>query len=152
MAAKPKIPPVVTVVLCGGLMALLARTCPECSLTFPGRIALTLALAAVGVLVAALGVGRFVRAKTTVNPLDPQRASSLVTSGIYRVTRNPMYLGLLFVLAAWAVYLAHPLPWLVLPLFILLMNRLQIAPEEGALTELFGDDYRAYQKRVRRWL
>lgn len=133
-------------------MALLARTCPECSFTLPGRTGLTIVLAGAGVCIAALGVGRFVRAKTTVDPLDPQRASTLVTTGIYRLTRNPMYLGLLLVLAAWAVYLAHPLPWVVLPLFILLLNRVQIAPEEAALTQLFGDEYRAYQKRVRRWL
>lgn len=152
VAAKPKIPPIVTVLLCAGLMALLARTAPALSFALPGRIALTIVLAGLGLIVAALGVGRFVRARTTVNPLDPNRASALVTSGIYRLTRNPMYLGLFLVLAAWAVYLAHALPWLVLPLFVFLMNRFQIAPEEAALTELFGQEYREYRQRVRRWL
>ncbi len=72
--------------------------------------------------------------------------------GIYSITRNPMYLGLLFVLTAWSIFLANPLPFLMLPVFMLYINRFQIAPEERALTALFGSDFAAYQSRVRRWI
>ena len=75
----------------------------------------------------------------------------MVTSGVYRVSRNPMYAGLLLGLAGWALHLAHPLPFVVLPLFVAYLNRFQIAPEERWLAERFGADFTAYQSRVRRW-
>ena len=81
----------------------------------------------------------FRRAHTTVNPMQPSSASSLVTSGIYRYTRNPMYLGMLFVLVGWALYLANVLAFLFLPAFIVYMNRFQLESEECALTALFGE-------------
>ena len=94
----------------------------------------------------------FRRAHTTVNPMQPSSASSLVTSGIYRYTRNPMYLGMLFVLVGWALYLANVLVFLFLPAFILYMNRFQIEPEERAMTALFGQEFLEYASRVRRWI
>jgi protein-S-isoprenylcysteine O-methyltransferase Ste14 len=75
-----------------------------------------------------------------------------VDSGIYRFTRNPMYLGMLLVLTAGAVYLGNLAAFAVLPLFVLSMNRLQIRPEERFMREKFGDAYRDYAARVRRWI
>lgn len=105
-----------------------------------------------GIVIVGFGVAPFRRAKTTVNPRQPQNASALVTSGIYRATRNPMYLGLLLVLIAWGVMLAHGLALIVLPGFVLYMNRFQIAPEEAVLTGLFGTAFTEYTGKVRRWL
>ena len=98
------------------------------------------------------GVISFRLAQTTVDPVHPERASSVVTTGIYRWTRNPMYLGFWLLLLAYAVKLSQPLALLLLPVFIGYMNRFQIIPEEQALERLFGDDYRNYCQRVRRWI
>jgi protein-S-isoprenylcysteine O-methyltransferase Ste14 len=110
----------------------------------------TIALIGLGIDLA--GILSFWRAKTTLNPMNPAGASSLVTSGIYKATRNPMYVGLLFLLVAWAVYLSSA--WLLLgPVaFILYLNRYQIEPEERILLATFGDRYSEYTARVRRWL
>jgi protein-S-isoprenylcysteine O-methyltransferase Ste14 len=105
-----------------------------------------------GVGLSVAGVRSFRRAQTTLNPTKPQEASSLVTTGIYRVTRNPMYLGLSLVLLAWTVFLSSAWALLGVAAFVLYINRLQIAPEERALSQLFGSEYTAYQAKVRRWL
>ena len=116
------------------------------------RAAAAIAFALAGIGTAVAGFVAFRRAKTTVNPLKPETSSSLVTSGVYRLTRNPMYVGLALVLLAWAVFLscAWALPGPVV--FILYMNRFQIGPEERVLSGIFGAAYSAYQAKVRRWL
>jgi len=147
-----KIPPVALALLLGALMWVAARTIPAFGFTLPvGRI-LGVGLALAGVIIAILGVVSFRRARTTVNPLHPEAASALVVSGIYRLTRNPMYLGLLLVLLGWAVYLANAATFIVPVAYVPLMNRLQIIPEERALTALFGPVFADYQSKVRRWL
>lgn len=117
----------------------------------PRRL-LALALLAAGLGVELSGVWAFARARTTVNPLRPERARALVTGGVYRITRNPMYLGMVLLLLAWAVQLGAALALLAPPLFIAYIGRFQIRPEEQRLQALFGDAYRAYCARVRRWL
>jgi protein-S-isoprenylcysteine O-methyltransferase Ste14 len=97
-------------------------------------------------------VREFARARTTVNPLAPARASRLVTGGVFAHTRNPMYLGMLLVLAGWGVWLGNALAWLGLPLFVGLLNALQIGPEERAMRQRFGADFDRYAAQVRRWL
>ena len=98
------------------------------------------------------GIVSFNKARTTVDPTQPQKASSVVTSGIYRLSRNPMYLGFLLMLLAFVFKLANPVTVVMLPLFIGYMNQFQIKPEERALTQLFGVEYVNYQQKVRRWL
>lgn len=116
------------------------------------RMAAALALGSAGLGVGIAGVLAFRRARTTVNPWRPERASALVDTGIYRHTRNPMYLGLLLGLLGWAVYLGSLLALLLALAFVPWMNRFQIGPEERALERIFGDDFAAYRRRVRRWL
>lgn len=111
-----------------------------------------LVLAVVGVSFDLLGLLAFFQVRTSINPLRPDKASVLVTHGIYRVTRNPMYVGLLFLLTAWAVFLASPWALLGPGLFVVTMNRFQIAPEERVMREKFGKDFEDYVARVRRWL
>ena len=133
-------------------MWIIRRSFPAPPLPIPASGMLAAALAAVGVLVIALGIRSFRRARTTVNPLAPTRASALVKSGIYSYSRNPMYLGFSLLLTAWGVWLGSVLTLLVVPLFIAYMNRFQIMPEEQALESLFGSEYIRYQQEVRRWL
>jgi protein-S-isoprenylcysteine O-methyltransferase Ste14 len=111
-------------------------------------ILLLLAAGAIGIA----GVRAFGRARTTVDPLRPEKASSLVTAGIYRRTRNPMYVALAIALLAWAVWLAHPLTLLGVAAFVAWISRFQIAPEERALHALFGAEFDRYCSEVRRWL
>jgi protein-S-isoprenylcysteine O-methyltransferase Ste14 len=119
----------------------------------PGlRIGCGIAFACLGQAISVSGMIAFKRAKTTINPLKPDAASSLVQTGVFRFTRNPMYLGLLLTLAGWAVYLGHTLPFLALPLFAWYITRFQIKPEERILTEVFGAQFTTYTLRVRRWV
>ena len=87
-----------------------------------------------------------------VNPNKPEQASKLVTSGIYRISRNPMYLGFAFILAGWGVWLSSVWAMLGVIGFIGYLTLFQIMPEERALTKLFGDEFTIYKARVRRWL
>ena len=122
------------------------------TLTFPVPVVLALPIAALGFLLDGIALFHFLRRRTTINPLQPESASALVTGGIYRLSRNPMYLGLATLLLAWAIYLGNVAALAGLPCFILYMNRFQIAPEERALEARFGAEYFAYRTRVRRWL
>jgi len=147
-----KVPPPAVALVIAVLMWLLSLIAPALAFAIPARVLVAIILAATGLATAIAGVATFARAKTTVNPTTPERSSSLVSWGIYRVTRNPMYLGLLLELTAWAIFLSNPLPFLLLPGYMLYINRFQIAPEERALTSLFGREFADYQSRVRRWI
>ncbi len=151
-ALNVKVPPPLVALVIGVAMWGSSRvTAPLEVGGFPiGAVAGIMAL--LGGAVSLAGVIAFRRAKTTVNPLKPENASALVTGGIYRITRNPMYVGLLLALLAWAVFLRSPWTLLGPILFVLYMNRFQIRPEERALRSLFGEQYAEYMKKVRRWL
>ena len=97
-------------------------------------------------------LGLFVKQRTTVNPMKPKNTSGIVTSGLYRISRNPMYLGLLIILSGFAIWLGSATPFLTLPMFYWLITTMQIRPEEKILTAAFGQEYLAYKQRVRRWL
>ena len=116
------------------------------------RVGVAFVLVLLGLSISIAGVVWFRRAKTTINPIKASAASSLVTSGVYRFTRNPMYLGLLLTLLAWAAFLSSLIAVLFLPVFVLYINRFQISPEERVLSSLFGAEYLEYKKTVRRWL
>jgi len=94
----------------------------------------------------------FRKSDTTVNPLSPERATSLVIEGFYRFTRNPMYLGMLLILIGIAMLFASLSSFILLPIFVVLMNSLQIIPEEQALEKIFSQEYLDYKKKVRRWI
>lgn len=105
-----------------------------------------------GVFISVAGVMAFRKAHTTVDPTKPEKSTSLVASGIYRHTRNPMYVGFLMVLAAWSVYLSNLMALAALPAFVVYMNRFQIQPEERALQARFGTAFTEYKQAVRRWV
>lgn len=152
MTLELKIPPVAVALITAAGMWYVARAVPGIEVSFPGREVVSGLVAGAGGFIALSGVVVFSRAGTTVNPMKPGSSSALVQSGIYAVTRNPMYLGVLLVLLAWAIYLANVLTLLFLPGFVWYMNWFQIEPEERALTSLFGPEFTAYVARVRRWL
>lgn len=116
------------------------------------RIAGGVALAAMGLSLIAFAVHGFREERTSVNPMDLDRMSAFVTAGIYRVSRNPMYLGMLLCLLAFAWWLANPASLAAAVLFVPAMTRVQIIPEERALLSRFGSDYSAYCRTVRRWI
>jgi protein-S-isoprenylcysteine O-methyltransferase Ste14 len=147
-----RVPPPAVFVLTAGAMWGIARVAPILEMPTAIRVAVagTIALAGFGFNLA--GIVSFRRAKTTVNPMRPETTSSLVSSGVYRISRNPMYAGLLIVLVAWAVFLSSAWALLGPLLFMLYMNRFQIAPEERVLSEIFGARYADYKAGVRRWL
>lgn len=147
-----KVPPPVLALCLALLMWFASSLVPSVVVPFGVRVGVALALAVIGQSISISGMVSFRRAKTTVNPMNPSAASSLVTGGVYRFTRNPMYLGLSITLLGWTVFLSNPLALLAVPLFVLYVNRFQIVPEERVLPSLFGADYAAYKEKVRRWL
>jgi protein-S-isoprenylcysteine O-methyltransferase Ste14 len=109
-------------------------------------------LAVAGICFDSLGLLAFLKSRTTINPLSPHKASALVTGGIYRITRNPMYVGLALLLGAWAIHLSATWSFIGPVLFVAYINRYQIESEERFLASIFGEEYSAYAAQVRRWL
>ncbi|OUR66375.1 hypothetical protein A9Q73_07285 [Bermanella sp. 47_1433_sub80_T6] len=119
---------------------------------FVGNVLWPLIFLALGIAIAVSGVREFARHNTTINPLNPNQSSSVVNSGIFRLSRNPMYLGMLLVLIAWADYLDNLLGFSGAVIFMLYITRFQILPEERILLDNFGEDFQTYLNSVRRWL
>lgn len=147
-----RIPPPLVGLLVAVAMWFLAGVSLHFQIAFPIRLALALVWALCGVAIAISGVAAFRRAQTTVNPLAPDAASSLVVLGVFHHTRNPMYLGMASVLIGWAIYLAAPMALLGPLLFAAYITRFQIIPEEQALTQNFGQAFADYRAQVRRWI
>jgi len=147
-----RIPPPLVALLIGAVMWGLSRVSPSVNIDTRLRVAIAGAFFGFGGCVAAMGMLAFRRARTTINPVKVGEASSIVTSGIYQRTRNPMYVGLASLLLGWTVLLAAPLALLGPLVFVLFTARFQIIPEERVLTLKFGRDFTDYQARVRRWL
>jgi protein-S-isoprenylcysteine O-methyltransferase Ste14 len=110
------------------------------------------ALIVAGLVLDLAALTLFLRAGTTVNPLRPEATSTLVVTGVYRLTRNPMYLGLTCLLAAWGLYLSSMVALVGIPVFMMLVTQFQIRPEEQALEACYGEAFRRYRSRTRRWL
>jgi protein-S-isoprenylcysteine O-methyltransferase Ste14 len=149
---RPRIPPPILMVLAALLMWALDRWVPLARWIGPPWNRLGAVVAAFGGGIAAAAFVRVHQVGTTVNPTDPSKASYLLTDSVFRVSRNPMYLGLLLLLVGWAVWLGSAAPWLVPPLFVIVLTVMQIIPEERALHQLFGEQYVSYQRRVARWI
>jgi protein-S-isoprenylcysteine O-methyltransferase Ste14 len=155
-AAELKVPPPVVALACAAAMKLMSGLPGRAALadvaTFESLHLVAPVLATLGVAVALAGVLEFRRAQTTVNPLKPDASTRLVTSGIYRHTRNPMYLGMAVVLLAWATWLGSAWALPGVAMFAAYITRFQIVPEERALMRRFGAEFEEYRERVRRWL
>jgi protein-S-isoprenylcysteine O-methyltransferase Ste14 len=148
-----RIPPLVVLLIFAVTLWVVSRLFPyPAALSLIASISIAIILAGLGALIALAGVRAFRAHGTTVNPLTPEATTSVVDTGIYRYTRNPMYLGFFLALGAWSVLLMHPAALLALPAFIAYLNAFQIQAEERTLTTLFGESYVTYQTKVRRWL
>ena len=147
-----KIPPLALVLIAGALMWVAASAIPALDFIVPAKSGSAVGLALIGAAICASGVVSFRRARTTVNPMKPSSSSKLVASGVYRYTRNPMYLGLALVLLGWAVFLSNLAAFVLVAAFVMYIDRFQIRPEERALASLFPQDYPAYLEKVRRWV
>jgi protein-S-isoprenylcysteine O-methyltransferase Ste14 len=108
-------------------------------------------VAVVGVLIPLVGLWEFRKAKTTIDPTKPEKTTNLVSNGIYRFTRNPMYLGMQFIIIAAVLKFTNYLGFIALPCFILYITQFQIKPEERIIEGIFGEEYIQYKKKVRRW-
>lgn len=149
---ETKIPAPVVAIVAGGIMKLYARTAQVSIDTSPVLAEVGIRLSQLSAVIALLAFASFGLARTTINPFDPSRASALVTGGIFRITRNPMYLSLLLLLIAYAVRLGSWVEWLGPALFAAYVTRFQIIPEERILAVKFGAAFLAYKSRTRRWL
>jgi protein-S-isoprenylcysteine O-methyltransferase Ste14 len=146
------IPPPIVMLVTALFMWLLSVFLPGFTLHALHSAAGAVIIGLAGLSVGMAGVIAFHRAQTTLDPRTPGSASALVTSGIYRLTRNPMYLGILMMLIAWALFLGNALSLLFAFAFALYIHRFQIRPEERFLQEKFGADFASYKSRVRAWV
>ena len=151
-ALELKVPPVVVVAVSASAMLGLSWLIPSATFVLPGSRIASLGLALLGMTIAMAGVMAFRASKTTVDPRTPDAASTVVVGGIYRLSRNPMYLGFLFVLAGWTVYLSNATAAMLLPAFVAYINEFQIKPEERILLSKFGPRFAEYMASVRRWV
>lgn len=147
-----KVPPVAQVIITAAAMYGVSKMVPALTFSLNGSTALAVGLGVMGLSLGIMGVTQFRIAQTTPNPQALEQVSSLVTSGVYQYSRNPMYVGLVLILLGWAFYLSHLLAFVLLPIFILYMTRFQIQPEERMMAQKFGKTYQDYLNKVRRWI
>ncbi len=147
-----KVPPVAQVIITAAAMYGVSKMVPALTFSLNGSTALAVALGLMGLSLSIMGVTQFRIAQTTPNPQALELVSSLVTSGVYQYSRNPMYVGLVLILLGWAFYLSHFLAFVLLPIFILYITRFQIQPEERMMAQKFGKTYQDYLNKVRRWI
>ena len=147
-----KTPPAVQLFISALLMWIISIYADNFRFIFKFNNELALFCLIIGGTIIVFGIAAFRKAETTVTPLHPDKASSLVTMGIYQYIRNPMYFGLLLILFSIGFYLQNLASMFVLPIYIWFISKYQIIPEEEELHKLFGQNYINYQDRVRRWI
>jgi protein-S-isoprenylcysteine O-methyltransferase Ste14 len=147
---KNKIPPPIVTLVFAALIYFSSKWSPN--IVFSGQNLISLFLITVGLIVLLISISAFIKLKTTINPLKPEAASSLVTTGIFRISRNPMYLGMLLLIISLWIKTGAVLGFILVAGFIAYLNYFQIFPEEQAMKGLFSDKYKTYCQQVRRWL
>jgi protein-S-isoprenylcysteine O-methyltransferase Ste14 len=147
-----KIPPVLQSFACALMMWLLSLWTPGLNIPSSLRMAACIVLLLLSATIGLAAVKSFRLARTTVNPFQPDTATILVRHGIFRFSRNPMYLALLIALVAWGVFLENLYAMAMTAVFVLYMNRFQIRAEEEALRRIFGEEFKSYSREVRRWI
>lgn len=147
-----RIPPPLVVILIGLVMGVIAWLTPAIEIGNLERFSLGGLTIVLGASVVVSGARTFWRHQTTINPVDLEQASALVTGGIFRYSRNPMYVGFTAVLVGWAICLAAPSALVGPVAFVLFTTRFQIIPEERVMQAKFGQEYDDYRAKVRRWL
>jgi len=149
---KLLIPPPILALMSAILMLIISKYFNKANFSLNQHNQFALFFLIVALIIILISIAKFIKIKTTISPLKPNKTSILVDSGIYKYTRNPMYLGLLLILFSLFLYLKNFLSFLVLPLFVIYITKNQILPEEKVLENLFGDQYKKYKNKVRRWI
>ena len=144
-----KIPPPIVTLLCIGIIYLFEN---QIEYSEPDLKAVGIIFLILGLIIIFSAVLKFIKTKTTVDPTRPHKTSNLVISGIYKITRNPMYLGMLFLIMAYAIYNNNVMGCIIIPIFIFYINKFQIEPEEIEMRKKFGESFENYCKKVNRWL
>ena len=147
---KTKIPPPIITLICIVLNYL--STYLINPIKFPNTKIISGLIFLLGLFTAIFAILLFKKDKTTVNPIDPEETTTLVTTGIFSITRNPMYLGLFFLISSTVLFFGSWLGIIILVIFVWYINKFQIIPEEQAMEKLFGKKYNEYKKNVRRWI
>jgi protein-S-isoprenylcysteine O-methyltransferase Ste14 len=147
-----KIPPVIVTLVVALIMWSISLNFPEVVVSNNLVQYIYIVPVVTGVWFIIVGINSFRKARTTILPMNPEKASTLVTTGVYKMTRNPMYLGALFILIGWGLYLLNIFSCLASVLFILYMSHFQILPEEKVLQLKFDEEFLNYKNNVRRWL
>ncbi|WP_374602213.1 isoprenylcysteine carboxylmethyltransferase family protein [Arenimonas sp.] len=147
-----KIPPPIVGLVCAGLAWTIARYLPDAGYASPYRTWIALALAVAGISLDLSGLVVFRKARTTINPLSPDKSTAIVQAGPYAFTRNPMYVGMALILLGYCVYLANAVSLVAVAIFCAYITAFQIIPEERLLLRKFGDSYARYMQAVRRWI
>ena len=148
----PRVPPSVVFLIHFGLVWISSKYLTFANFTFPGQELITLLLSITGIVIAVTAILAMRRAGTTVDPVVPSKASSLVNSGIYSISRNPIYLALLLILMAWIIRQGNLVAVFLAITFVWQLTHFQIRSEEKALEEKFGEKYSEYRSKVRRWI
>ena len=121
-------------------------------INIPLQLDISIFILSAGILIFINPVLQFIKSKTTVNPIQFEEVNKLVTSGIFKYSRNPMYLGMLMIVLSTSIFYLNIYSILTPLLFILWINKFQIKREEEFLIEKFGDEYLSYKKKTRRWI
>ena len=129
-----------------------ARFLPVLTFQFSEQYLLAYAFILCGIFLLLMTVLRFIRHRTTIQPNKLDEMSSLVTDGVNRFSRNPMYLAMLLMIIGSGLYFGTFLVIIAAPAFVMIINKVQIEPEEEALEKIFGQEYLDYKARVRRWM
>jgi len=147
-----RIPPLILLLIAGAIMWLVADSELAALISIHYALALSLTCAALGIFLSVLAIWQFRVAQTTSNPLNLEKTTSLVDTGVFSWSRNPMYVGMVLMSIGWGVWLSALANIVVIAVFVLVITELQIKPEEEALKKLFGSAFEEYSQQVRRWL
>ena len=147
-----KVPPPLLGFIAAVFIWLAAYLLPSLTMELPLRLLLALLFFSTGLGIDLISVFSFFKAGTTVNPMSPDKTQTLVTNGMFKFSRNPMYLGMLLMLIGWAIWNGNVVGILPILFFVFAINQLQIKPEENTLQHKFGAEYERYKNRVRRWI
>lgn len=149
---KLRIVPPIFGLICALMMLGIAKFLPPANLLFPGQKIIAALIIVIGLLLDIIAVIQFRKHITTISPFNPEKTVSIVTNGVFAISRNPMYLGMLFIMMGIGILLGNPMNIIILIGFVAIITIFQIKPEEEILEAKFGHDYLAYCGNVRRWI
>lgn len=147
-----KVPPLIYAFVYAVIMKGFCIWLPQYSIDLPFARLFAPVLIGLGISIAVAGAHAIRAGSTTINPMRPESTTAVVDTGVYGVTRNPIYVGMLLVLVGWAVHLQNIFAFVMVGLFVATVTQFQIRPEERILEERFGEEYISYRRRVPRWL